>query len=65
VLLVYLPPYSPNMNPIERVFSVLKSRLKREGLLTGMDEDPNIIKDFIPKFLNADLMTALFQGSGY
>jgi transposase len=25
VLLVYLPPYSPDMNPIEKVFSVHKS----------------------------------------
>jgi hypothetical protein len=65
VLLVYLSPYSPDMNPIEKVFSVLKSRLKRGGLLTGTNEDPNIIKDFMPKFLDADLMTALFQGSGY
>jgi transposase len=65
VLLVYLPAYSPNMNPIEKVFSVLKSRLKREMLLTGTDEDPDIIKDFLPEFVNKDLMAALFRGSGY
>jgi transposase len=65
VLLVYLPAYSPNMNPIEKVFLVLKSRLKWEMLLTGTDDNPDIIKDFLPEFVNDELMAALFQGSGY
>jgi hypothetical protein len=30
---VYLPPYSPELNPIEQFWSVSKSRLKREALL--------------------------------
>jgi hypothetical protein len=34
-------------------------------LLTGTDDDPNIIKDFLPEFVNEELMAALFQGSGY
>lgn len=29
VLLVFLPPYSPDFNPIEEFFSVLKSWMKR------------------------------------
>ncbi len=27
----FLPPYSPDYNPIEQAFSVIKSRLRREG----------------------------------
>ncbi|KAG1142638.1 hypothetical protein G6F38_007600 [Rhizopus arrhizus] len=30
---VYLPPYSPELNPIEQFWSVCKSRMKREELL--------------------------------
>ena len=29
--LEYLPPYSPDFNPIELAFSLIKSRLRREG----------------------------------
>jgi transposase len=65
VLLVYLPPYSPDLNPIEKVFSVLKSQLKREQLLTGTDDDPALIKEFLPTFVDTDLMQGLFRGSGY
>lgn len=30
---VYLPPYSPELNPIEQFWSVCKSKVKREALL--------------------------------
>ena len=30
---IYLPPYSPELNPIEQFWSVCKSKLKRETLL--------------------------------
>lgn len=30
---VYLPPYSPELNPIQQFWSVVKSKLKREKLL--------------------------------
>ncbi|KAI7942654.1 hypothetical protein MJO28_012681 [Puccinia striiformis f. sp. tritici] len=39
-----------------RVFSILKSRLKRARILTGGWEDAEIIKDFLPSFVNPDLM---------
>ena len=65
VLLIYLPPYSPDLNPIEKVFSVLKSQLKRHRVLTGTDEDPELIKDFLPTFITPTLMRSLFLGSGY
>ncbi|KAH7919552.1 hypothetical protein BV22DRAFT_990847, partial [Leucogyrophana mollusca] len=28
----YLPPYSPDLNPIEQAFSVIKSHLRRQGI---------------------------------
>lgn len=30
---IYLPPYSPELNPIEQFWSVCKNKLKREKLL--------------------------------
>jgi hypothetical protein len=30
---VFLPPYSPDFNPIELAFSSIKAHLKRKGLL--------------------------------
>lgn len=30
---IYLPPYSPELNPIEQFWSVVKNKLKREKLL--------------------------------
>jgi transposase len=30
---VHLPPYSPELNPMEQFWSVCKSKLKREALL--------------------------------
>ena len=31
---LYLPPYSPDLNPIEQLFAKLKARLRREGART-------------------------------
>ncbi|KAA1087517.1 hypothetical protein PGT21_032977 [Puccinia graminis f. sp. tritici] len=64
-MLIYLPPYSPDMNPIEKVFSVLKSQLKRRRILTGTHADAKIIKNVLPEIVTSDLMHSLFQGSNY
>ena len=31
--LLYLPPYSPDLNPIEQTFNVLKALIRRHGAL--------------------------------
>jgi hypothetical protein len=60
VLLIYFPPYSPDMNPIEKVFSVMKSQLKRRNILTGTSKDPSIIKQLLPHIVTPQLMANLF-----
>jgi transposase len=65
VLLIYLPPYSPDLNPIEKVFLVLKSQIKRHHLLTSTDDDPDIIKAHMETMVTPRLMRNLFLGSGY
>lgn len=32
IKLLYLPPYSPDLNPIEEAFSFIKSYIRRHGL---------------------------------
>jgi transposase len=60
VLLKYLPPYSPDMNPIEKVFLVMKSQIKRRNLLTGTDKDPARIKVLLQEICMPSLMSGLF-----
>ena len=61
VLLVYFP----KMNPIEKVFLVLKSQLKSKNIITGRSKDPEIVKNVLPYIVTPDLMAALFHGSNY
>ena len=63
--LVYLPPYSPDMNPIEKGFSVLKASLRRYGELDGGENDGEEIEAFARLVFTPQLMRGLFQGCGY
>jgi transposase len=65
VLLIYLPPYSPDMNPIKKFFLVLKSQLKRRQILTGGAEDPLLIKRLVYEIGSPQMMSQLYLGSGY
>jgi transposase len=65
VLLKYLPLYSPDMNPIEKVFSVMKSQIKSRNLLTGTDKDPARIKVLLQEICTPSLMAGLFQSCNY
>jgi transposase len=46
----YLPPYSPDMNPIEKAFSKLKAHLRKiaertvAGLMRALEACPDIFK---------------------
>ncbi|KAA1071658.1 hypothetical protein PGT21_050316 [Puccinia graminis f. sp. tritici] len=62
---VYLPPYSPDMNPIEKGFSVLKASLRRYGHLDGSVDDGEIIESHVRYVFTASLMRKLFRGCGY
>ena len=42
ITLLFLPPYSPEFNPIERVWSFLKSKIRQKFFKTA-----KIFKDFI------------------
>jgi hypothetical protein len=38
---LFLPPYSPDYNPIELAFSVIKAYVRRHGVLGRRDVDQN------------------------
>ncbi|KAA1081268.1 hypothetical protein PGT21_050296 [Puccinia graminis f. sp. tritici] len=58
--LFYLPPYSPDLNPIEKGFSVLKARLRCYSNLTGGEEDAEQIEIYAQLVFTAELMVSLF-----
>lgn len=51
---VYLPPYSPELNPIEQFWSVCKSKVKREALLEE-ETFSSKIREACNKILISDL----------
>lgn len=40
--IMFLPPYSPDYNPIELAFSAIKAFVRRDGTLGREDVDQNI-----------------------
>lgn len=66
VLLVYLPPYCPELNPIEYCFSVIKSRFKRTRILENANEDANWpIRETAIDAITPELLAPLYANSGY
>jgi transposase len=63
--LFYLPAYSPDLNPIEKGFSVLKANLRQYGDLDGGENDGEQIEVFAQLIFKPELMRGLFRGCRY
>ena len=61
--LIYLPPYSPDFNPIENAFSKLKAHLRREAART-VDDLWNVIATAIDTFTPEECGN-YFNAAGY
>jgi len=61
--LLYLPPYSPDFNPIEQVFSKIKNELRRRELRT-IDAVENAFGESLDWITRMDALH-YFQHSGY
>ncbi len=59
----YLPPYSPDLNPIEQVFSKLKALLRKAAERT-YDKLWQLIGKLLDEF-QAEECLNLFRNSGY
>ena len=61
--LLYLPPYSPDLNPIEQAFAKLKALLRKAAART-VDDLWRAIADSLDEF-EADECANFFQNAGY
>ena len=59
----YLPPYSPDFNPIENAFAKLKALLRKAAART-MDELWDTIRDTLPQFTASECAN-YFTAAGY
>ena len=62
-VLRYLPPYSPDFNPIENAFAKLKALLRKAATQT-IDDLWNTIRDTLPQF-TAKKCANYFTAAGY
>ncbi len=60
---LYLPPYSPDLNPIEQAFAKLKALLRKAAART-VDDLWRAIADSLNEF-EADECANFFQNAGY
>lgn len=71
VKLVFLPPYSPDLNPIEECFSYIKSYISRHGATfrhiveVGDEADPFMFLYSALDTVTADAAKGWFGHSGY
>ena len=61
--LLYLPPYSPDFNPIENAFAKLKAILRKAAART-IDHLSRAIRDAIPQFTPPECAN-YFTAAGY
>jgi transposase len=65
VKLIYLPPYCPELNPIEMCFSQVKSNLRRTQALV-MAQDPSwVIRETTHNIVSPTLCRELYRHAGY
>jgi transposase len=62
-VLRYLPPYSPDFNPIEMAFSKLKALLKKAAART-LDALWDAIAEALPRLTSQDCAN-FFSAAGY
>jgi transposase len=60
--LVFLPPYSPDFNPIEQAFAKIKQALRRRGARSW--DAVAAVADFVPTITSADAQ-AFFTAAGF
>ncbi|KAG0138962.1 hypothetical protein CROQUDRAFT_22011, partial [Cronartium quercuum f. sp. fusiforme G11] len=65
ILLVYLPAYSPDFNPIEKAFHVMKKHLQRDGKWEKVEDQGAYLREVAGQVMNRSLMCPLYESSGY
>ena len=65
IIVLFLPPYSPDLNPIEECFSYVKKYLRRHIELLQILPDPNCIIKGVFDSVTQELCRAWIYHSGY
>ena len=65
VRLIYLPPYCPELNPIELCFAAMKSRLRHTQVLSYALDSAWEIRSSFTHVTTADLLHKLYDHCGY
>jgi len=65
ILLLFLPPYSPDLNPIEQMFSSMKYYLKDHDELLQCTDDPPVILHAAFAAVSAQQCQSWIRNSGY
>jgi transposase len=65
VLLLYLSPTSPDFNPIERTFKVLKDRLRRNGFLAWTVDRLGCMRKVMSDVCTSSFIMDLYTTCGY
>ena len=63
-ILIYLPPYSPELNPIEGVFAIVKQWLREnQEVLLITDDIISVFQAFLQ--VSKENVQSLYEHSGY
>lgn len=65
IVVIFLPPYSPDLNPIEELFSCIKYYLKKHDELLQVVNDPRPIIQEAFNDITAEQCTNWITHSGY
>ena len=65
ILVLFLPPYNPNLNPIEMCFSYIKSYLKKHNELLEVIPDSTCVIKSAFDSVNEEHCRAWIHNSGY
>ena len=65
ILVIFLPPYSPDLNPAEEAFSFVKAYLKRHDLLLQSGAPISLILKAAFDSISKDKCNAWITNSGY
>jgi transposase len=57
LVLMCLPPYSPELNPVEKLWQFIKSKVLKNKIYNTLDDLEAAVCDFIKNISNEEIMS--------
>lgn len=57
VKLIFLPPYSPELNPIERLWQLIKDKLASLGVFKNLEEVGKRVGDILSRLTSSEVQS--------